>query len=365
MKTINYIEEERLKNIPKKLWLSHEFCFYLYDQLAYLLVDYEESGVHEQVIDAFTEVANRYQVDTEEIDFIDFLKELEGEDLGDDLYRHHVLSHVILALTADMLHFLYESLICFEKHKLSVAFSLLRKPLKEHLLFLCWILADEDDFLRRFEKDAYRTLSGIDKEKQLKLFEKSINKVVCHELFDHELIWEIIYSKKHEYGFEPTWQRATHLVTSYGKLLRTEDYSLNFIFENTDFSGYYHEFLYSKLPYVLMFLSQITFECFDRIHPLNDKAIDYYIITTVGCYESLYLDGRKNFIARSLNKEMKDFFKCIYCGADVKIKKKYAPLFYLSEAIFCEQCEMLTEFPLYWFMYQTDMSITREVRKIL
>lgn len=359
MKSIGIIEEERLKYIPKKLWLSHEFCFYLHDQLAHLLVQYEESGVQNQEIKVPAKIAAQLQLDVDEIDVIDLLKNLEE----DQPYKHVILSQVILALTADMLHFLYESLICFEKHKLSVAFSLLRKPLKEHLLFLCWILADEDDFLKRFEKNPYETLNRIGKEKQLKLMEEAAKKVVLHKLLDYQLMWEIIYSKQHQYGFESTWQRATHLVTSHGKLLRTKNYYLNFIFENSDIDGHYHEFLYSKLPHVLMFLSQITFECFNRIHPLYDKTLDYHIVTTVGCYESLYSDGKKNYISRTPNSVFKDFFKCVHCGAEVRIKKKYAPTFYLGGILFCEKCEMTTEIPLYWLMCHANASIAREVKE--
>lgn len=241
MKTIGYIEEERLQFIPDNLWLSHEFCFYLHDQLVNLLLQYENSGIHNMIIEAIVMAAGENNIELEGFDIIQFLKEADDEKQ----YKHHIFSHVIMGLTSDMLHFLYESLRCFEKNKISVAFSLLRKPLKEHLMFLSWILADENDFLNRFEANNYKTLTGITKEKQLDMLEKAISKVVVQEMFDPELIWEIIYSKKHENGFEPTWQRATHLITSYGDLLKTEDYNINFIFENS-IDGYYHEFLYSK-----------------------------------------------------------------------------------------------------------------------
>ena len=37
----------------------------------------------------------------------------------------------------------------FEKRKFAVGYALLRKPLKENLLFLSWLLADQDDFINR------------------------------------------------------------------------------------------------------------------------------------------------------------------------------------------------------------------------
>jgi len=355
MKTIGYIEKERLSFIPQNLWLSHEFCFYLHDQIAHLLIQYDQHGVQDTVVEALLDLLNRSDQEIAELNVIDFLKNMDE----DEPYRHHVLSHIIIALASDMLHFLHESLLCFEKHKLSVAFSLLRKPLKEHLLFLSWILADENDFLQRFEKDNYKTLSDTNKEKQLYILKEAAAKVVTDDMFDHELIWNIIYSKKFENGFEPTWQRATHLITYMGKFQKTEDYNINFIFEN-EVNGYYHEFLYSKLPYILMFMTQVTLECFNRLHPLHNKTIDHLILTTMGCYESLYLDGRKQGMARLFKNTLKDFIQCIHCGAELKIKKKYAPLFFLNEQLYCEKCNLITDFPLYWLMSKTNLSITRE-----
>lgn len=356
MKTIGYIEEERLSHIPKKLWLSHEFCFYLHDQIAHLLIQYENNGVQDTVVEALLQTISQSDTEIKEFNIIDLLKSMDG----DEPYRHHIFSHVIMALTSDMLHFLHESLKCFEKHKLSVAFSLLRKPLKEHLLFLSWILADEDDFLTRFEKDTHKTLSDVNKEKQLFILKEAAKKVATSEMFDYELIWNIIYSKNHENGFEPTWQRATHLITYMGKFQKTEDFNINFIFENNSVNGYYHEFVYSKLPYILMFLTQVTLECFSRLHPLHNKTIDHLVLTTMGCYESLYLSGRKQPIARLFKNSFKDFLQCIHCGDDLQIKKKYAPLFYLNEQLYCEHCNLITEFPLYWLMSKANLSINRD-----
>jgi hypothetical protein len=51
-----------------------------------------------------------------------------------------------MALTSDFLHHVYEGLWCLEKRKIVVAFNVLRKPLKDNLTYLCWMLADPEDF---------------------------------------------------------------------------------------------------------------------------------------------------------------------------------------------------------------------------
>ena len=355
MQSIGVIEEQRMELIPSKYWAAHEFCFFLHDRLLQLLLEYEASGAHNLVSESFQKAIAGREDEFEALDVLEFLKK---NDLTEP-YKHHIISHVVLGLSADMLNFLYESLKCFEKRKFSVAFSLLRKPLKEHLFFLSWLLADEDDFISRFEADNYESLNHISKEKRLTIINKAISQLPVSEAFDAETIWKMIYSKKHANGFEPTWQRATHLITSRGALLKTEDYSFNFIFEDTS-DNYYHEFLYSNLPYLLIFITQIIFECFNRIQAINDRTVSYSIITTMGCYEALFLDGKKQHISRMLEKELREFMNCTHCDSALRINKKDAPTFYLTEQIKCKKCGVYSEFPLYWILAKAKFSIIRK-----
>src|SRR5690606_36058262 len=153
--------------------------------------------------------------------------------------KHLLLGHLVLALTADLLHFLYEGLCCLEKRKFSVAFSLLRKPFKENMLFLAWLLGDPEDFLQRFEKDNYTTLNGLQSPRRQELFKLAAEKLATKEAFDGELIERMVFSKEFEGGLEPLWQKATHLITSQGSKLRTEDLNINFIFNDAASDHFY------------------------------------------------------------------------------------------------------------------------------
>ena len=352
MQSLGILDEERLKLMPQDYWAAHEFCFFLHDKLVELLVEYDSHGVQDVVTDAFYKaiIESGRSGEFENINLLDYMK---NNNLVEP-YKHHIVSHVVLALTGDMLHFLYEALTCLEKRKFSVAFSLLRKPIKEHLFILSWILADEDDFISRFESSNYISFSGITKEKRLTIIGKAISKLRVKEGFDENTIWDFIYSKKHVNGFEPTWQRATHLTTSHGKLLKTEDYSFNFIFEDA-LDDFYFSFLKNKLPYIFIYISQITLESFNRIHSINRRTISHLILITMGCYEALFLDGRSMAISRMLQKQLADILSCIHCDSPFKITKKNAPVFYLHERFFCEHCGTMSEFPLYWFLAKAKM----------
>ena len=148
------------------------------------------------------------------------------------------------------------------------------------------------------------------------------------DAFEADTIWDIIYSKKHSNGFEPTWQKATHLTTSQGELLKTEDYSFNFIF-NSPWDDDYFEFLYEKLPYLLLYMSQVLFECFNIIHPINNKTISYNILTAMGAYEALFLDGRSKSVRSMIQSTLAraiSFGTNILCPVTLKQLKRYGIL---------------------------------------
>lgn len=352
MNSVGLIDQERLKLIPVNYRLKHEFCFYLHDQLLNIFLQYEYSEVHKFAISAFKEVIKGRESEFEGLDFLKLLKE-RGINVA---YRHHIISNVVLALSADMLNFLYEALRAFEKRKFTVGFSLLRKPLKENLLYLSLLLADEDDFIRRFEKKNYKSLVSFSKEDRLEILSRSMSKLPVKEMFDSKLVYDIIYSKNIAYGFEPTWQRATHLITSMGYLLKTDDYSFNFIFEDPADNCYY-EFLYSKLPYILIYMTQVTLEVVSKVKAINHKTYNYLVLTTLGCYESIFSDGKTQHMARVLNSGLGELLKCLHCNAKFKITKKTAPSLYLMEEMVCKKCGLRSEVPLYWLLAQLDVSI--------
>ncbi len=358
MDTIGVLDHNRLAVIPPKYWKAHEFAFFLHDSVLRALVEYEQSGAHNWVTDAFKQISKDHQI----VDDFDILKFMKEQNLIEP-YKHHLLSHLVLRLVGDMLNFLYEAFNAFEKRKFAVGWSLLRKPFKENLLFLSWILANEDEFIEKFESDNYKTLNNIKKEKQIEIFDAAINKIPNSNAFGAELLWDHIYSKNHSSGFEPTWQRATHLITSQGDLLKTEDYSINFIFDNPN-SNHHYELLYGRLPYVMIYLSSIAFECFNRILKMNERTYSHMAIISMGCYEALFMNTRHPALINSLNKSFKPFLKCIHCAQDIRINKKNAPAMYIRDQLECDKCGLQSAFPFYWLMGQSKVTVSATTNKI-
>lgn len=352
MQSLGIINLERLSLLPPKYWRHHEFCFFLHDQIAEILVQYEQSGAHLWITDAFEETLKEHGAQDTKIEILDFLKH---HDLV-QLYKHHLVSHLVLGLTSDMLHFIYESMKCFEKRKFAVAFALLRKPLKENLLFLSWLLGNENDFINRFEKDNYTTLNSVTPERRLQILKDAISHLVTKEAFNADTLNEIIFSKTNTNSFEPIWQRATHLITSKGALLQTEDLNINFIFQDAE-SDEMYDFIYSKLPYIMLFAIQVSLECFSRILSSNENTTSHLIISSLGAFECLFENRPKTGITAMLRKQLKPFFKCIHCSSTLRLTRNNAISMYFQETLSCQKCGLTSPFPLYWLFAQAKIKI--------
>lgn len=355
MRSIGLIDPQRLLLLPPKHWKAHEFCFHLHDQMVQLLVQYEASGAHQWVTNAFEKVLADSHAKNVDVDLFQFMKQhgLIRE------YKHHIVSHLTLGLTSDMLHFLYEALTCFEKRKFAVGFALLRKPLKENLLFLSWLLSDNDDFIARFENNTATALNNIKPEKRIQILSGAISRLATKDAFTVDLLHDMIYSKSHEKSFEPIWQRAMHLITSQGELLRTEDLNINFIFHDAG-SDHLYELLYANLPYVLLYAIHVSLECFSQILRANEATVSHLILSTMGCYESLFLHGRQQNVARILTKNFRPFLNCLHCTTPLRLTRENAAEMYLRETLTCQKCGLASPFPLYWLLSHTKTKIVRE-----
>jgi len=356
MQSIGIIAPERLALLPSRYWKAHEFCFHLHDQMAELLIQYEASGAHNWVAEAVADALADCGVSNPDFDPLQFMKE---RGLVQP-YKHLIVSHLVLGLTSDMLHFVFEALACFEKRKFAVGFSLLRKPLKENLLFLSWLLADQNDFISRFEAKTHATLNGVQPERRVEIFSTAVDRLAVKEAFAGDLLHDMLFSKSHERSFEPVWQRASHLVTSQGSLLRTEDLNINFIFLDAR-SDHLFELLYANLPYVLLYAVQVSLECFAKILRANEHTVSHLLISTMGCYDALFSERREQPLTKQISKSLRPFLKCLHCEAPLRLTRANAAQMYLRETLTCHKCKLASPFPLYWLHAHAKVTVTRDV----
>ena len=315
-----------------------------------LLVEYDSAGVHNWVSQGVAKAAAE-QGAVGETDVLELLKNA-GFDAAS---KHLLLGHLILALTSDLLHFLFEALCCLEKRKFAVALSLLRKPFKENMLFLAWLLGDPEDFLARFEKDNYSTLNGLQPQRRQELLKLAGAQLATKDAFDGELIERMIFSKEMKNGFEPLWQKATHLITSQGVNLKTEDLNINFIFNDAS-SDHLYEAIYEKLPYLMLFLVQLSLRAFTEIIDINVVTTNHLVLASLGTYECL-VDLKPRSVSNSLTKALRPMLTCLHCSKPFRFDRLNTMSMFLTEQVLCKTCGLMNEVPLYWLLARSNVRV--------
>jgi len=342
--------------LPEEHRRRHAFCLYVYRNLAQMLKQHNATRAHRIVSETLRDIAGGHGQILSEIEVIRFLR----DNAFNHEYRHHLLSNLSLALIADMLRYLHQSLHALADGNLSVGLTLLRKPIKENLLFLAWILADEDGFLGRFAEKNYESLNGvISKDRAQEIFEKTIPLLVTPDYFDVTQLCEAIYSKQFQDGLEPLWQRSAHLITSQGNLLKTQDYSINLIFEDAIGSPYFG-IVYQWIPVIFLLASQVAPECMRLAFKFNETTYSHHIVSTIGYFETLgYLETDVSVVAQMISHAFSRFLKCDSCGYKLEILESSGSLLYEHEQLECSQCGCLTQVPLYWLLKISKIRASR------
>jgi len=158
-----------------------------------------------------------------------------------------------------MLHCFYEALETSRKAKLGVSFMLLRKPLQESLYVLETIIADRSGFAQKLTSDPVKLWSqdAGGREAHSRNIQKVLEAIEEQERFDAGYLAQLRYDKDANDGFDGVCNKALHLFT-YHKAIQTEPLNINFIFTNWESMLTQWSYIYSRLPYLLIYIHRIV-----------------------------------------------------------------------------------------------------------
>ena len=219
------------------------------------------------------------------------------------------------SILRDLNYYLFESLSCIERGKVTVAFSLARKPFQDNVFYLSWILVQPHDFLEKIQYGELREYDVSDlkgkKEFVIDLLLKAKESIqyengfldFSRELLDPELLYDIIYNRKAENSLTSVFDQSIHLVTK-NKNYPTEKRNLNFIFSDDKIWDDFWHLFYEKTPYILIYLVEVAIAIFEKYFD-----IDLEIVTL-----NRYIRNLKIILALSgeENKELESIFDFIF-----------------------------------------------------
>lgn len=308
--------------LPTKYRKRHQLMLYLYDILVDMLVK-----------------ADKYHLSNLSFRFI---KEINGEiDLFDELDRQKDLDiseyvyipHIFFSILRDLNYYLFESLSCIERGRVTVAFSLARKPFQDNLFYLSWILVQPHDFLEKIQYGAPREydVSNLKGEKEfvIDLFLKAKESIqyennfldFSKEILNPELLYDIIYNRKAENSLTSVFDQSIHLVTK-NKNYPTEKRNLNFIFSDDKIWDDFWQLFYEKIPHILIYLVEVAIAIFEKYFDIDSEIVTF----------NRYIRNLKIVFALSgeENKELENIFDLLFSSDNL--------------SMVCEECRKPYEF---------------------
>lgn len=251
------------KELPKKYIDKHSLMLYLYD----ILVDILKKADKYKLSKTIFKFSDK-EVQDENLIFEE-VEQKESIELGVELMGRHILFSIL----SDMCHYLYESFSCIERGKVTVAYTLARKPLQDNLFYLCWLLDNPNDFYEKLknedpkEYDVSRLKSN--NEDVINMYSRILNiinkgNLLSFEPLSAEMLYELIYDRKSKSGLSQIFDKSIHLVTN-NLNYKTEKKNLNFIFADDKIWNEYWEYYYSKVPYILWFVVEVVIQNFEHM----------------------------------------------------------------------------------------------------
>lgn len=209
--------------------------------------------------------------------------------------------------------------------------------------------ADEEGFFAKFKADPLSFLDGgnFNRPAKRSAIEAALAKCPDSSFMSADALYAYLFDFKYASGFAGLFDKAAHLVTR-NRDISTEEYNLNFIFKDPQDNDIY-ESSCQGLSYVLLCIHLMQIELITRMRfPANDY-LKQLNIRAAGTYQTLFLKGSSS-IAENVNETIVELMKCPACRARIRLRKKTAPMFFVTENLECDKCGHISHFPLTWLM---------------
>lgn len=340
--SVHTIPRNRMRWIPRDLRLAHEYCFFLHDECVRLLAEYEAARAHMVTVKFRSKIENKAFSKIAKMSPIEAMRATGYPEEA----RRVILNTVTMAMVSDCLHHLYEALRCMEKRKIIVAHNLLRKPLTDNLMYLSWMLGDEDAFYAAFTaEDGDAVISREVASRRPAIIAQALATLPIANVLTATFVHQTIFDRTNPSGLYGLFQHAVHLVTAKYVELRTDAENFNFIFKNYADDDLY-ELLYDVLPQLMLYLSHVIAGLFDRMRPMDDGARRAFEVRSIlGMYLVEAGESEAYAITQLANVRR---FHCGECKHPFSLTPHNAARVVLSESYRCNRCRRVQPFPYSW-----------------
>lgn len=307
--------------IPKESIEKHNFCLYMYDIYVSLLFKSKD----------------------------DYINNIQCVDENLNLKRK-----IFMSLLEDFLNFTLEALKSSEKGKLNVSFSLLRKPFKDNLLYLEWLVSDSDELLSYVVKGEINSYE-VGKMRKANKIKPILNEVMlinpynkAFENTEDDFIYNLRYNYNSPIGMELRWNSSNHLITQAPQI-RTKTF--NHIFSTSTDAIASWNYLYTKLPILFLYTLGVLLvayeKLFEEITEITKVFNDVLILSKL---THITNQPNSDLIMDYINYLKNVSYVCDNCNYRTDLNGDVIRGFLENNTIKCTKCEKKLDMAQYYFI---------------
>ena len=166
-----------------------------------------------------------------------------------------ITSNILHAVIADTCQFLQIALFASLQQRITVAFSLMRKPFVYNLLLILRLYLTSD-FLKRFNTEDCFDTTGLSQEDIKELLSASENLIFSKSIKASD-VYDFIFNQALDDSLVNISNKALHPSTTRNKNNKTEIQNINFVFSTKDSIMSQWDYLYRRLPFLLLYLNEV------------------------------------------------------------------------------------------------------------
>lgn len=332
--------------LPEKYWKRHSYLLYGYDILRDFLVKADENHLSSSKIE-FDSLAESEEF-TKSEDVLAWLEKNNKREIAIHLFR----AHTFFSLLSDFCSFIYESISCSGRKQITVAYSLLRKPIRDNLIYFEWLLAYPEEFFEKIQNsnsEEYDLFDWkkFDENKKIEIINKAAKDTFVGKQYNQKnFIYDLRFNQKKEISLQRIWNKCTHIVTK-NKNYKTNMKDLNFIYTSEENLDEFWEYYYQVVPLLMAYTLEICEALFLKIKDRGE--ITKFINRKIRHDKFLYsVDKKFNneelYIEESISKEFLNIsekhidFVCDSCGKKFPLDKNLYQILMRESMFFCDVC---------------------------
>ena len=181
--------------------------------------------------------------------------------------------HIFFSMLVDFSNFYIASIEQAFIGNMTVAWSLLRRPLQETLAYIEWLLVDNYELPKRMLNEKSVEAYDLKARKNHKLRKSIIDEVYKGIKTDDFNVYDFRYSKKDKSSLDGILNGATHLITTYNEHFKTAPSSFNFVFDDEAYREKSVNMYFTSVPFVMHYAMHTIMKLFGEIADLKPYTL--------------------------------------------------------------------------------------------